>query len=105
MEPVKYNFKNYKNFDFKNNWKKIIKPYLTNEKVIKSIERAIIGYTHNKIPWPDCELYELKSFYDYFEAKHKYIANYSSNDSFTHRHIVFSFLVKFFFSITRLYGG
>ena len=62
-----FNFEEYTNFDFKNNFKKIIKPHLTNEKVVKSIERAIIGYTHNKTHWPDSELYELESFYDYFQ--------------------------------------
>ena len=80
MKPY-FNFENYKNFDFKNNWN-LIKPHLNNEKILKSIERAIIGYTHNKTPFEDSELYELKSFYDYFKTKHKYVANYVSNDSF-----------------------
>ena len=83
MEPVKLNFKNYKNFDFKNNWKKIIMPHLTNDKLIKSIERGIIGYTHNKMSWDDNELYEIETFNEYFKTeKAKYVANYSSNDSF-----------------------
>ena len=81
MKTEKFNLKSYTNFDFKNNWN-LIKPYLNNKKVIKSIERAIIGYTHNKTPWPDSELYEIKIFYDYFEVKNKYVANYSSDDCF-----------------------
>ena len=85
MVPVKFNFENYKNFDFKTNWLKLVKPHLTNEKVIKSIERAIIGYTHNKLPFDDNELYDIETFEEYFGGtkKAKYVANYSSNDSFT----------------------
>ena len=83
MEPVKFNFENYKNFDFKNNWINLVKPHLTNDKLIKSIERGVIGYIHNKMPWDDEELYEIGSFNEYFKTeKAKYVANYSSNDSF-----------------------
>ena len=83
METKKFNFENYKNFDFKNNWKELIKPHLTNEKVIKSIERGVIGYAHNKTPWDDNELYEIGTFNEYFGTeKAKYVANCASNDSF-----------------------
>ena len=83
METVKFNFKNYKNFDFKNNWINLVKPHLTNEKLIKSIERGIIGYIHNKTPFDDSELYEIETFEEYFGTeKAKYVAQYSSYDSF-----------------------
>ena len=83
METVKFNFENYKNFDFKKNWIKMVKPHLTNEKLIKSIERGIIGYFHNKTPFDDNELYEIETFEEYFKTeKNKYVANYASNDSF-----------------------
>ena len=82
MEPVKFKFKNYKNFDFQNNWKKLIKPHLTNDNVIKSIERGIIGYTHNKTPFNDNDLYAIESFNEYFGGEMaKYVASYSSYDS------------------------
>ena len=84
METVKFNFENYKNFDFKKNWISLVKPHLTNERLIKSIERGIIGYIHNKMPWPDSELYEIETFEEYFKTeKAKYVAQYSSYDSFT----------------------
>ena len=83
MEPVKFDFTNYNNFDFKNNWINLVKPHLTNDKLIKSIERGLIGYTHNKTPFADDELYEIGSFNEYFgRKKSKYVANYVSNDSF-----------------------
>ena len=83
MKTLKFNFKNYKNFDFKNNWVNLVQPHLTNEKLIKSIERGIIGYFHNKTPFDDNELYEIETFEEYFKTeKNKYVANYASNDSF-----------------------
>jgi len=83
MESVKFNFENYKNFDFKKNWKSLVKPNLTNERLIRSIERGIIGYIHDKTPFDDNELYEIECFEEYFGTKKaKYVANYVSNDSF-----------------------
>ena len=83
METVKFNFENYKNFDFKKNWIKMIKPHLTNERLIRSIQRGIIGYIHDKLPWPDSDLYEIETFEEYFGTKKaKYVAEYSSYDSF-----------------------
>ena len=83
MEPVKFNFEEYKNFDFKNNWIKLVKPHLTNEKLIKSIERGIIGYIHNKSPFDDNELFEIETFEEYIGTrKAKYVAQYSTYDGY-----------------------
>ena len=83
METIKFNFENYKNFDFKKNWISLVKPHLTNKKLIKSIERGIIGYINNKTPIDDSELYEIETFEEYFGTKKaKYVAQYSSYDGF-----------------------
>jgi len=83
MELVNFDFKDYKNFDFKKNWISLVKPHLTNKKLIKSIERGIIGYIHNKKSIDDNELYEIQSFDEYIGTrKAKYVAEYSSYDSF-----------------------
>ena len=84
METINYDFTKYKNFDFKNKWRDEIKPHLNNDKVIKSIERGILGYIHNKKPLDDNILFEITSFDEYFGTaqRHKYVADYLSNDSF-----------------------
>jgi hypothetical protein len=83
METLNYNFEKYKNYDFKTNWRDKIIPHLNNEIIIKSIERGILGYIHNKTPFDDDELYEVTSFEDYFgDKRNKYVAEYSSYDSF-----------------------
>ena len=83
MEP-KFNFETYKNYDFKTNWVDKIMPHLNNDEVIKSIERGIIGYKDNKMQRGDEYLYALISFDEYFmgAGKKKYVAEYSSYDSF-----------------------
>ena len=43
METVKFNFENYKNFDFKKNWIKMVKPHLTNKKHITILGDGLIG--------------------------------------------------------------
>ena len=84
METINYNFEKYKNYDFKTNWRDKIIPHLNNDEIIKSIERGIIGYKDNKMQFGDEYLYELTSFDEYFMGaeKNKYVAEYSSGDSF-----------------------
>ena len=80
---MEFNFENYKNFDFKKNWKSLVKSHLTNERLIRSIERGIIGYIHDKTSFDDNELYEIECFEEYIGTKKaKYVAQYSSYDGF-----------------------
>ena len=83
MEPVKFNFNEYKKINFRDNWD-LIKPHLSNDNVIKSIERGIIGYIHNRKDVPDDILYNIESLNDYLKKyksyTHQYKASYSSCD-------------------------